>query len=104
MPKLEEFEASVKQQIKLFVEKDAKARRQAAEWLGEAGDPTAITMLAQVYKNDPDTGVREKAGYALGMFRKLEQELNGPNSEKVMDLLQDVALNGKMGGQSFLSN
>ncbi len=103
MPNLEEFEASVKQHIKLLAAKDAKTRRQAAQWLGEAGDPTAITMLAQVYKNDPDSGVREKAGYALGMFRKLEQELSGPNSEKVMDLLQEVALNGKMGGQSFIT-
>src|SRR5215510_7049727 len=99
MPDLEAFEAQVKQKMKLLASKDAKTRRQAAAWLGEAGDPTAITALAQAYKNDPDAGVRDTARYALGMFRKLEQELDGPNNDKVVELLQDVALKGKMGGR-----
>jgi HEAT repeat protein len=99
MPDLDAFEALVKQKIKLLAAKDAKTRRKAAEWLGEAGDPTAITFLAQAYKNDSDMEVREKASYALGMFRKLETELDGPNGEKVVKLLQDIALKGKMGGR-----
>jgi hypothetical protein len=99
MPDLDAFEALVKQKIKQLAAKDAKSRRQAAAWLGEAGDPTAITALAQAYKNDPDPGVRETARYALGMFRKLEQELDGPDSGKAVKLLQDVALKGKMGGR-----
>lgn len=104
MPDLDAFEAQVKQNIKLLASKDVKARRQAARWLGEAGDPTAITSLSQAYKNDADPTVRENARYALGMFRKLEQELNGPNRNKTVKLLQDVALKGKMGGRSRLAS
>jgi HEAT repeat protein len=52
MPDLDAFEAEVKGKIKQLSSKDAATRRKAAAWLGEAGDPTAITSLAQVYKND----------------------------------------------------
>jgi len=69
----------------------------AAAWLGEAGDPTAITMLKQVYKDDPDPKVRDTAQYSLGMFRKLEEELKKPDQSKVQKLLEDVAVRGKMG-------
>ena len=103
MPDLEAFEAQVKQKIKLLAAKDAKTRRAAAVWLGEAGDPTAITALAQAYKNDPDPAVQETARYALGMFRKLQQELGGDNHDKVVQLLEDVALKGKMGGRRPIS-
>jgi HEAT repeats len=103
MPDLEAFEALVKQNIKMLAAKDAKTRRRAAAWLGEAGDPTAITALAQAYKNDPDPGVQETARYALGMFRKLELELDGPNNDKVVNLLEDVALRGKIGGRPRVS-
>lgn len=94
--KLEAFESSVRDNIKLLSAKDAKTRKQAAAWLGEAGDPTAITMLAQIYKNDPDPQVRDTARYALGMFRKLEESLK-TDPERTTKLLEDVALNGKMG-------
>mgnify|MGYP000123682469 CR=1 FL=1 len=100
MPDLEAFEAEVKAKIKQLSSKDAKVRRSAAAWLGEAGDPTAITFLAQTYKNDADPRVKEAAAYSLGMFRKLELELAGDNSESVVTLLEKVALEGKMGGRS----
>lgn len=103
MPDLDAFEAQVNEKIKLLSSKNASVRRKAAAWLGEAGDPTAITALAQTYKNDADPRVRETARYALGMFRKLDQELKGPNSDKVMKLLQDVALKGRMGGRLPIS-
>jgi hypothetical protein len=99
MPDLDAFEAEVKAKIKQLSAKDPAARRKAAAWLGEAGDPTAITSLAQAYKNDADPRVREAAAYSLGMFRKLEQELDGDDSETAMALLQKVALEGKMGGR-----
>ncbi|MBZ0290820.1 MAG: HEAT repeat domain-containing protein [Anaerolineae bacterium] len=99
MPDLDAFEAEVKAKIKQLSAKDPAARRKAAAWLGEAGDPTAITALAQAYKNDADPRVKEAARYSLGMFRKLEQELEGDNSEAAMALLQKVALEGKMGGR-----
>jgi len=100
MPDLDAFEAEVKAKIKQLLSKDPAARRSAAAWLGEAGDPTAITALAQAYKNDADPRVKEAAAYSLGMFRKLEQELDGDNAEAVVTLLQQVALEGKMGGRS----
>jgi hypothetical protein len=96
MPDLETFEAEVKKNIKLLSSKDTRARRKAAAWLGEAGDPTAITALVQAYKNDQDAGVRENARYALGMFRALEEAWND-DQERVGQLLEDVALKGKMG-------
>ena len=72
---LEAFEENVRDNIKMLSAKDAKTRMKAAAWLGEAGDPTAITMLKQVYKDDPDPKVRDTAKYSLGMFRKLEEAL-----------------------------
>jgi len=99
MPDLDAFEAEVKAKIKQLSSKDSAQRRKAAAWLGEAGDPTAITSLAQVYKNDVDPRVKEAAAYSLGMFRKLEEELAGDDSEAAMALLQKVALEGKMGGR-----
>jgi hypothetical protein len=99
MPDLDAFEAEVKAKIKQLSAKDAATRRKAAAWLGEAGDPTAITSLAQAYKNDADPRVKEAAGYSLGMFRKLEQELEGDDSEVAVALLEKVALEGKMGGR-----
>lgn len=96
MPDLETFEAEVKKNIKQLSSKDAKARRKAAAWLGEAGDPTAITALVQVYKNDRDARVRDAARYSLGMFRAL-QEAWDDDLDRVGQLLEDVALNGKMG-------
>lgn len=98
MPDLEAFEAEVKNKIRQLSSKDAKARRKAAAWLGEAGDPTAITALVQAYKNDRDPRVRDAARYSLGMFRALEIAW-GEDQETVGQLLEDVALNGKIGGR-----
>ncbi len=94
---LEAFEESVRDNIKMLSSKDPKARMKAAAWLGEAGDPTAITMLKQVYKDDPDPKVRDTARYSLGMFRKLEEALKKDDQAKVQKLLEDVAVHGKMG-------
>lgn len=95
---LEAFESSVRDNIKLLSAKDPKTRKQAAAWLGEAGDPTAITMLAQIYKSDPDPQVRDTARYALGMFRRLEESLK-TDPERTTKLLEDVAVHGKLGGR-----
>jgi hypothetical protein len=100
MPDLDSFEAEVREKIKLLSSRDAKTRIKAAQWLGEAGDPTAITALAQTYKTDDDPAVKEAARYSLGMFRRLDETLNGSNAkarERAVKLLEDVALNGKLG-------
>lgn len=97
MSELDAFEAKVRQNIKLLSSPDAKERRKAASWLGEAGEPSAITRLKQVYEEDADASVRQAAGYSLGMFKRLEQKMNGPDSERVYELLEDVQLRGKVG-------
>ena len=99
MSELDQFEAQVRQNIKLLSSTDAKTRRKAAVWLGEAGDPNAITRLRQIYDEDPDAKVRQAAGYSLGMFRALQEAMNGDNSGQVMQLLEDIALRGKRGGR-----
>lgn len=98
MPDLDAFEAEVREKIKQLASKDADTRRKAAMWLGEAGDPSAITGLRHAYKHDSDKRVRDAAAYSLGMFRALEAGLGGRDKERVMALLEGVA-DGKMGGR-----
>jgi hypothetical protein len=101
MPDLDTFMAEVNAKIKqLLNAPDVATRKQAAEWLGEAGEPTAITALAQAYKNDSDASVKQAAAYSLGMFRKLEEALNGPDADKVQKLIEDIVYKGKMGRRS----
>ncbi len=100
MSDLDAFEAKVRKNIKLLSAPDAKTRRESAAWLGEAGDPSAITRLRQLYEEDPDKGVRRTAAYSLGMFRALEAGLNGPHQEEVVQRLEDIALKGKIGSRS----
>jgi hypothetical protein len=104
MPDIDAFEAEVNAKIKLLqVSKDANARRQAATWLGEAGDPSAITVLALAYKKDADKRVRDAAKYALGMFRALEIALEGDNRDEAEGLLLKVA-EGNMGRRTSISS
>ncbi len=96
--RVERFEAAVKKQIKLLSSPDAAVRRKAAAWLGEAGDPQAITRLKQVYEDDEDPGVRAAAAYALSMFRALEEALASEKRQpKAMKLLEDIVHKGRMG-------
>ncbi len=97
MADLDAFEAEVREKIKQLASKDANTRRKAAAWLGEAGDPSAITGLAHTYKHDNDKSVRDAAAYSLGMFRALQKGLTD-DSDRAMALLQGVA-EGKMGGR-----
>jgi hypothetical protein len=96
MPDLESFEAEVKAKIKQLNGKDPDARRKAAIWLGEAGEPTAITALVTAYRSDSDPRVKEAARYSLGMFRALERALD-EDPDKTVKLLEDIALRGRMG-------
>lgn len=103
MPDLDTFMAEVNAKIKqLLNAPDVATRKQAAEWLGEAGEPTAITALVQAYKNDSDASVKQAAAYSLGMFRKLEEALNGPDADKVQKLIEDIVYKGKMGRKACI--
>jgi hypothetical protein len=97
MSDLDTFMAQVQQNIKLLSSPNANVRRKAATWLGESGDPSAITRLKQVYEEDPDAGVRRAAAYSLGMFRALEQGMSSEDNDLVYERLEDIALRGKMG-------
>jgi hypothetical protein len=97
MSELDAFEAKVRSHIKLLSATDAGKRRKAAIWLGEAGDPSAIRKLRSLYENDPDAKVRRAAADSLAMFRALEQGMHREDNESVYQLLEDIALRGKMG-------
>lgn len=79
----EAFLAEVQQRLNIL--KDARghssaARRAAAYWLGEVGEPTAIPTLLRVYQKDkkhPD--VQQAAAYALGQFKALDQAVKRPD-------------------------
>lgn len=97
MSELDAFEAEVRKNIKLLSSEDAKVRRKAALWLGEAGDPSAITRLRQIYKEDSDRSVADAAEYSLGMFRALERALDSDDSDAVLQRLENIAVKGQRG-------
>lgn len=98
MADLDQFDEQIFSYIKDLSAPDARTRRQAAIWLGEAGAPVAITKLRQLYLDeDEDPRVRSAAAYSLGMMRALEQALANPETEEqAMKGIQAVA-EGKLG-------
>ena len=91
MSELDVFESQVRERIRQLDSPNANIRRKAAAWLGEAGDPSAIKRLTQVYENDPNAKVRAAAAYSLGMFRVLQREMEGDDPDPVYELLEDIA-------------
>lgn len=94
----EEVQANIKK-LRRSKEFSADERKQAALWLGESGDPQAIDILVRVYEKDKTPGMKQAAEYALGMFRALEQALNGDESEqrKALVNIEAITLEGRMG-------
>jgi uncharacterized protein (DUF2267 family) len=75
-----------------------EARLEAAQFLGEAGEPEAISALRNAYKNDSSPQVRAASAYALGMFRAQAEALKDPEQEEqVIDLLTNMVLTGQTG-------
>jgi hypothetical protein len=68
----------------------AAVRREAAYQLGELAAADALPDLIDLYKNDPDPGVRKAAAYALGMFRAVENAIESGKREKAEALLEAV--------------
>jgi|GEM_PF-1386204 len=104
--KLEKFQANVKRATRVLNNPNAPvdSRVKAAEWLGESGEPTAITALRQAYRNDPEKKVQRAAEKSLGMFRALEEALNDASrADEVQQILQDIIFEGRMGGASGLA-
>lgn len=75
----------------------ASERREAAYWLGEAAVGDAVPLLVELYKSDDDPSVREAAAYALGMFRAVEDALKRGQEDRVVRLLEQVEIEGKLG-------
>lgn len=100
---VEAFVGLVRDRIKDLSSSDAKVRRKAAEWLGESGEPSAISRLRQIYETDPNAKVREAAEYSLGMFKALETALDGDEAETVMETLEDIVVRNKMGHRNRIS-
>ncbi|MCA9913451.1 MAG: hypothetical protein KC496_08875 [Anaerolineae bacterium] len=76
----------------------AAERLEAAKWLGEAGDPSAIPELILVYQKDKTPGMKDAAGYSLGMMKALGEALNDPDeADHALELTRDIVLHGKFG-------
>lgn len=93
------FEARVDTYIRAAMSpKLAKNKRlKAIEFLGESGEPKAIPTLVRIYNNDKDPKVRQAAEYSLGMFRALDDALDGPQADRALDLLSDIVNEGQLG-------
>ncbi len=65
--RLAKFQSNVKQAMRVVSNENASPnnRIKAARWLGESGEPTAITSLRQAYLNSPDKKVKKAAAESL---------------------------------------
>lgn len=101
--RLAKFQSNVKQAMRVVSNENASAanRIKAARWLGESGEPTAITSLRQAYLNSPDKKVKKAAADSLGMFRALQQALDDPDqADEIGQVLQGIIFEGKTGSTS----
>lgn len=101
------FSAEVNKRIKtlLTAKLPSAQRREAAYWLGESGEPKAITSLVNVYRKDRNKDVRAAAEYALGQFKALDNALKGDDEDRdeAMTLLEGIVNEGKFGKRSGLN-
>lgn len=114
---VEEFDALVDENIKRLQSKkgDAKARIEAAYWLGESGAPKAITALAVAYRNKKNRALHKAAAYALGQFKALDEAierrpdepvveaLSRPENAWVVELLNDIVMYDERGRRKRIS-
>lgn len=88
---LAKFSELVDEKIKILMQPkrhSPQERRDAAYWLGEAGDPRAISALVQVYRRDnKNKDVQKAAAYALGQFKALDEMIVRRPDEPVNDAL-----------------
>lgn len=94
----EDLQREIARNRKRLTSTDAAQRREAALFLGEAADADSLDDLIDLYENDDDASVREAAGYALGMFRAVEEALRegGRSRNRAIKLLERVE-QGKLG-------
>lgn len=93
----EQHQALIAAMIEQLETGNARQRRAAAYFLGEAAAGDAIEALVKAYHEDENKGVRQAAAYALGMFRAFEKGMKSGREEEVLELLNQVEQEGKYG-------
>lgn len=97
--RLEKHQKRVDQSIKILTspKADAEKKRKAAAFLGESGEPKAITALRYAYNRpDEDPSVKKEAAYALGRFVALREALE-TDPEGAQKGIEAVIFEGKRG-------
>src|SRR5690606_4231220 len=87
---IDAFSQQVDQKIKILSTSrkiDDKERIEAAYWLGEFGEPKAITALSLAYRRSKNPKVKAAAEYALGQFKALYLEVRPRKGESFSDAL-----------------
>lgn len=95
------FEKNLKRNIQIALSgtRPEDERLEAIRWLGEAGDPQAITALAEIYESGSPR-LRKAAEYSLGMYVALQKALNHKDPRKrdqAMTNIEKIVLEGKFG-------
>ncbi len=97
--KAAERDKLIARNLQRLTAKQAKDRREAALWLGEAAVVEAVPDLVRVFQTDRNRGVRSAAAYALGQFRAVEVALEDGKQAEVEKLLHRVEAEGKYGSR-----
>lgn len=71
------FNKKVQRNMKIILSRkpSTEKRVEAALWLGNSGEPTAIPALAKVYRGEKNKKVKSAAAYALGQFKALDKAI-----------------------------
>lgn len=75
-------------------------RREAAYFMGESANESAIGHLLRLYEEDPDASVRSAAAYALGMFKAVGEAYSSSDpkdGDRAEALVRRVQEEGKLG-------
>ena len=94
------LEPQIEAMIRQLGSKNAAKRREAAYFLGEAAAEEAVPELVEVYRKDKNASVRAAAAYSLGMYKAVEQALRRGEEEEVVELLHQIADEGKLGSRA----
>jgi hypothetical protein len=94
------LEQQIEKMIEQLGSKNAAKRREAAYFLGEAAAADGVAPLVEVYERDKDPGVRAAAAYSLGMYKAIERALKSGDEDEVVELLERIEKEGKLGSRA----
>lgn len=100
--RIQAFEQELQQKLAILrsSRRSTEERVEAAYWLGEAGDPTAIQTLVRVYERTNDAQLKQATAYALGMFKALDEALFGGDPERAafaQERIEAIVMRGEFG-------